>query len=191
MQPASKILINEFIPTNSIVIKSLIVVVSSLLLAISARIQIPMYPVPFTMQSPTVLLLGAVLGRKLGTSAVLAYLTQGLAGMPVFASLNGTMLFSSPTGGYLIGFIFSAYFAGYFTEKFYNKSILLNILGLGIAHQLMFVFGVTWLAFFMGNFKTAFLTGYVPFVLFDTIKFISVAILVKYTWKASEIIKKI
>ena len=103
---------------NSKVIKSTIfVLIGSALLAISSKIQTPFTLVPATMQTFVVMFIGIVLGYKLATLTVILYLIEGSLGLPVFAKGGGIGYLLGPTGGYLIGFIFTAFFAGHINEK--------------------------------------------------------------------------
>jgi len=100
----------------------LIAVLGTLLLTISAKIKIPFYPVPMTMQTFVVLFLGITLGPKIGLLTVSLYLFEGIFGLPVFAGTPekgiGITYFTGPTMGYLIGFLVAVYLAGSFK---YNK----------------------------------------------------------------------
>ena len=99
-------------------IKSILaVVLGSIILTISAKIKIPFYPVPMTMQTFVVMFLGIVLGYRLATLTVILYLIEGSFGLPVFAKGGGIGYLLGPTGGYLIGFIFTAFFAGHIDDK--------------------------------------------------------------------------
>ena len=107
---------------QSKIIKSVfIALIGSVLLAISSKIKIPFYPVPMTMQTLVVLLLGILLGWKLGLATVALYLFEGIIGLPVFSGSPekgiGIIYFTGPTMGYLIGFLFAVYFAGRFKFK--------------------------------------------------------------------------
>lgn len=118
----------------------------SWLLAASAQVSLPMWPVPATLQSLVVLLLGALGGPALGLAAVMAYLAQGAAGLPFFA--NGTFglaVLAGPTAGYLLGFALAAWAAGFARGAWWRQGAVL----LG-AHLLLFVPGVAWLAGFVG-----------------------------------------
>ena len=101
----------------------LIAILGSVLLAVSAKIKIPFYPVPMTMQTFVVLLIGVSLGWRLGLFTVTLYLAEGIAGLPVFAGTPekgiGIIYFTGPTMGYLIGFMVAVYLSGFF--KFDNK----------------------------------------------------------------------
>ena len=97
------------------VLKSVFVIlVGTILLAVSAKIQTPLAPVPVTMQTFAVLLIGMAFGYRIGTAIVIIYLIEGAFGLPVFAKGGGLIYFQGPTSGYLFGFIFGAFFSGYF-----------------------------------------------------------------------------
>ena len=118
----------------------------SALLAASAQVSIPAWPVPATLQSLAVLLLGAFGGSRLGVAAVAAYLLEGALGLPVFAGGNaGPAALMGPTAGYLIGFLPAAWLAGYARGSLLRQSAVLLA-----AHLVLFVPGVLWLASFVG-----------------------------------------
>ena len=101
------------------IIKSLLaIILGSIVLTISAKIKIPFYPVPMTMQTFVVLFLGITLGPKISLLTISLYLFEGIFGLPVFAGTPekgiGFIYFAGPTMGYLIGFLVATYFAGYF-----------------------------------------------------------------------------
>ena len=101
--------------------KILISFLFTILIAISSKISVPFYPVPMTMQTFVVLFLGVLLGPKLAATTILFYLCEGILGLPVFSNSPekgiGFVYFTGPTMGYLIGFIFASYFAGYINTK--------------------------------------------------------------------------
>ena len=114
-----------------------ILILGSLLLTISAKIKIPFYPVPMTMQTFVVIFLGLAFGSKLATATVGIYLIEGLIGLPVFSNSPekgvGLVYFTGPTMGYLIGFLFTAYFAGYLNFKtnfliIFSKLVFLSLI---------------------------------------------------------------
>lgn len=136
----------------------------TLVLALSAKVEVPMVPVPMTMQSLVVLLVGAAYGRTLGALTVLAYLAEGAAGMPVFASATaGPAILLGPTGGYLLGFVFAAYCTGWMAERGWLHGVWRAALGMLIGHVILFVPGIVWLASFVGEAK-ALALGLVPFL---------------------------
>ncbi|MBL8686576.1 MAG: biotin transporter BioY [Alphaproteobacteria bacterium] len=127
-------------------IRNLILIcVGSLLLAISAKIQVPMWPVPITMQTYVVLVLGAFMGRNLALATVSFYLMQGVAGLPVFAQGAGFAYVFGPTGGYLLGFAVSAYLMGWMAERGYDRKIIPSLAIMMLGHIVIFAFGMAWL----------------------------------------------
>ena len=119
------------ISNNKVIKIFLISVLGSILLTISAKIKIPFYPVPMTMQTFVVLFLGISFGYKVGVTTIFLYLLEGIVGLPVFSNSPekgiGITYFLGPTMGYLIGFLFAVYFAGLFK---YNKGALNTFLKL-------------------------------------------------------------
>ncbi|MCX8649895.1 biotin transporter BioY [Gilliamella sp. B2776] len=158
---------------------------SALLLGVAANVSIPTYPVPFTLQSLAVLLIGAFLGRKLGALAILQYLFLGAMGLPLFANgSSGFMALVSPSAGYLYGYAFSAYIAGFAAEKGYDRRFLLGLIAFACAHQLIFVFGVTYLMGYLHiSLTEALQVGYFPFVGVDALKFIIATCVMFSLWR--------
>lgn len=131
----------------------------SWVLAASAQVALPMWPVPATLQSLAVLLLGAIGGPALGVTAVALYLVQGAAGLPFFANgSNGIAVLAGPTAGYLLGFVAAAWIAGSARGAFWRQALVLLI-----AHLAIFVPGVIWLAGFVG-WERAFQAGFILFL---------------------------
>ena len=109
---------NALFPGTRLFKNALLVIGGSLALAISAKIQVPFWPVPITMQSMVALLIGVAFGSRLGALTILAYLAEGLAGLPVFAgAAAGPAYLAGPTGGYLLGFLLGGAFAGWAAER--------------------------------------------------------------------------
>ena len=158
---------------------------AALLLGLAANISIPTYPVPFTLQSLAVLLIGAFLGRKLGALTILQYLFLGAMGLPLFANgSGGIMALASPSSGYLYGYIFSAYLAGFAAEKGYDRHFILGLIAFACAHQLLFVFGVVYLMEYMHiSLIEALKVGYLPFVGVDAAKFIIATCVMFSLWR--------
>jgi biotin transport system substrate-specific component len=129
-------------------------VLGSVALALSAKLQVPFYPVPMTMQSLVVLLLGMAFGWRLGAATVLLYLAEGLAGLPVFAGTPekgiGLAYMMGPTGGYLVGFVFAAALLGWLAERGWDRSLWRTALALSLGHALLFAPGIAWLAVVVG-----------------------------------------
>ena len=147
-----------------------IIILGSLILTISAKIKIPFYPVPMTMQTFVVLLIGVSFGWRLGLFTVGLYLTEGIVGLPVFAGTPekglGIVYFVGPTMGYLVGFLTAVFLAGFF--KFGNNYIL-NFFKLILAVSTIYLLGMLWLAKFTG-WEKVFLVGAQPFLLAELFK---------------------
>ncbi len=144
--------------------------IGGIFIAIMSQISIPMNPVPFTLQTLSILLTSAVLGASGSVSAVCLYLTAGACGLPVFANFSGGIsALIGPTGGYLIGFIPLAYIIGKLTEKFGTKDILVTyVIGMcGVA--VLMLCGYLQLAYFIG-FEKAYLFGVAPFLGIECLK---------------------
>ncbi len=148
-----------------------IVFLSSILLAISSKIKIPFYPVPMTMQTFVVLILGISLGWKIGLSAVFIYLLEGIFGLPVFSGTPekglGIAYFTGPTMGYLIGFMVTVFIAGKFK---YSNNFFFNFLKLIFATSFIYILGIFWLGSLIGWEKPIFDLGVKPFLLAELFK---------------------
>lgn len=146
-----------------------VILLGSLALAISAKIQVPFYPVPMTMQTAVVLAIGLAFGWRLGGLTLLAYLAEGAMGLPVFSSHEkfgfGPGYFLGPTGGYLIGFFVAAVVCGFLAERGWNKSIV-SAFGAGlIGTAIIFALGALWLGTVIGWDKPVLTIGVAPFIL--------------------------
>jgi biotin transport system substrate-specific component len=142
----------------------------SLLLAVSAKVQVPFYPVPLTLQTLIVLLLGAALGARLAAASVVLYLIEGLAGLPVFAgAVAGPVYMAGPTGGFLVGFLAAAALIGFAADRRWDRSWIRLLASLSLGHAVVFVFGFIWLAQLIGAEK-AFAAGVAPFALATIVK---------------------
>lgn len=140
------------------------------LLALSAKVQVPFYPVPMTMQTLAVLVIGAAFGWRLGALTILAYLAEGAMGIPVFAGKGaGLGYMMGPTGGYLLGFVLAAALTGYLSERGYTKSVVGALAVLALGHVVLFVPGYLWLASLFGAAK-AYAVGVAPFYLATVLK---------------------
>lgn len=128
-------------------------------LAASAQITVPMWPVPATLQTLVVLLLGALGGARLGLASVLLYLAEGAMGLPVFAGgAAGPAVLAGPTAGFLVGFLPAAWLAGFARGALARQALVLTA-----AHLVLFVPGVLWLATVVGL-ERAIMAGFVLFI---------------------------
>lgn len=149
----------------------LLAVAGSLILWASAKVQVPFWPVPMTMQPMVVLLLGALYGPRLAVATILLYLAEGAVGLPVFAGTPergiGLPYMLGPTGGYMVGWLASAALVGYVFERSRKVLPVLLVMLAGVA--VMYTTGFAWLATHIGVAK-AFTAGVAPFVLGDVLK---------------------
>ena len=158
----------------------LIIFLGSVLLTISSKIKIPFYPVPMTMQTFVVLFLGMSLGYKIGLATVALYLFEGIIGLPVFSNSPekgvGLVYFTGPTMGYLIGFLFATFLAGYFK---FEGNILNSFIKLLISVSLIYILGVFWLGSLIGWDKPIIQLGVTPFLLAELFKIVILTLLAK------------
>ena len=154
----------------------------SLLIALCARIQVPMYPVPMTMQTFAVLLIGLAFGWRLGAATVALYLVEGAAGLPVFASGGGLHHLIGPTGGYLIGFLPAAALVGWLAEQGWGRPAVRIFLAMLIGSAIIYLLGVTWLAQLVG-FEKAITAGMMPFIVGDAAKAALAATVLPLAWQ--------
>ncbi len=163
---------------NKLVKYLFIALLGSILLAISSKIKIPFYPVPMTMQTFVVLLMGVAFGWKLGVATIFLYLLEGIIGLPVFSGTPekgvGLIYFTGPTMGYLIGFIVTVYLAGRFT---YDENLIKNFLKLTFASSFIYILGMLWLGILIGWDKPIFKLGAQPFLLAELFKILIAAII--------------
>ena len=158
--------------TQSKILKNLFVIlVGTVLLAISSKIKIPFYPVPMTMQTFVVLVIGIGFGWKIGIATVALYLFEGLIGLPVFSGTPekgvGFIYFTGPTMGYLIGFLGTIFFAGRFN---YQNNLIFNFIKLTFATSFIYILGMLWLGVLIGWDKPIFTLGAQPFLLAELFK---------------------
>ena len=163
------------------ILKSLLaILLGSIALTISAKIKIPFYPVPMTMQTFVVLFLGVSLGYKIGLASVALYLFEGIMGLPVFSNSPekgvGLVYFTGPTMGYLIGFLVASLLASKISMK---DNFLLVLIKLIIATSTIYILGLFWLGTIIGWEKPIFSLGAKPFLLAEAFKIILLALITK------------
>ena len=161
----------KLIQNNKIIKKAIIIFLGTVLLTVSAKVKIPFYPVPMTMQTFVVIFLGMCFGYKLGLATVVLYLFEGILGIPVFSNSPekgvGMIYFTGPTMGYLLGFIIAVYVAGKFN---FNKNYLLNFIKIFFSVLPIYVLGLIWLGILIGWEKPIFQLGVAPFIYAELFK---------------------
>ena len=167
----------------------LVIFLGSILLTISSKIKIPFYPVPMTMQTFVVLFLGMSFGYKIGLATVSLYLLEGIIGLPVFSNSPekgvGIIYFTGPTMGYLVGFLFATFLAGYLNFK---GNILSNFIKLLFSVSIIYILGVAWLGYLIGWDKPVIQLGVSPFLLAELFKILILTLLAKNILKLRKFI---
>lgn len=163
-----------------------LILVGSLLLTVSAKVQVPFYPVPMTLQTLVVLLIGVAFGWRMGSATVLAYLAQGALGFPVFAGTPekglGLLYMAGPTGGYLLGFALAAATTGWLAERGLDRSAIGTAFAMAAGNVVIYVCGLVWLSSFVGMEK-AVAFGMVPFLFGDLMKIALATATLPMIWK--------
>lgn len=155
---------------------AVLILVGTGLLALSAHIQVPFWPVKLSMQSFVVLAIGFAYGSRLGTLTILAYIVEGAAGLPVFQSGAGIPYLAGPTGGYLLGFVLAAAILGNLSERYRLSSIPAAAGAVLLSVIAIYVPGVAWLAVLFGT-ENALPYGLYPFLTGEILK-VSLAVAV-------------
>ena len=171
--------------TNDFVYVLLTSVIGSFLLAISSKVQIPLTPVPVTLQTLVLLVMSMFLGWRGAVGATSLYLFQGAIGLPVFAHGGGLIILFGPTGGYLFGFLMASLVVGYLAERGWDKSVLLTFTSMTIGTLIIYLFGVIWLSY-LKDLNTALVFGLLPFITPDILKICLGTCLVSVGWEISE-----
>ncbi len=159
-------------------------VLGSLLIAAAAQVNVPMQPVPMTLQTLAVLAVGAAFGWRLGAATVALYVLEGAVGLPVFAEMKaGLPILFGPTGGYLLGFILSAGVVGYLAERGFDRGVFTMLGAMLIGAAVLYVPGLAWLSGFVGGFEKAVTFGFAPFWIGDIVKAVVAALAFPAVWK--------
>ena len=158
------------------------VVLGSLALAVSAKVQIPFWPVPMTMQTFVVLVMGMAFGWKLTGFTLTLYLAQGLVGLPVFAGGAGAAYLMGPTGGYLIGFLAGGMAMGLLADRGWGRTAVSTLGAMLIGTCIIFALGVSWLGSIIG-FEKAVAAGLMPFVFSELCKIALATVTMPFAWK--------
>lgn len=167
-----------------------LVVAGATVVALLAQVEVPLWPVPITGQTLAVVVVGAALGARRGAAALVTYLLAGLGGLPVFAGFTGTVAaVAKPSFGFVIGFVFAAFVAGWFAERAWDRRPLLAFAGFVAASAIPFVFGIPYMAFILnvvggGAFGIGEILqfGLWPFIVGGLIKAALAALLIPAAW---------
>ncbi len=163
---------------------AILALAGSALLTLSAKVQVWPGPVPVTMQTFVILVLGMTYGWRLGGATLLLYLAEGAIGLPVFAKGGGIAYFSGPTGGYLVGFVLAAVAAGWLAERGWDRRPATTALAMLIGNIVIYVPGLLWLGMIVGWDKPVLEWGLYPFLIGDAVKLALAAAALPLAWKA-------
>ena len=167
---------------NQKIIKSIgVVFIGSILLTLSAKFKIPFYPVPMTMQTFVVIFMGMAFGYKIGVATVSLYLIEGIIGLPVFSNSPergvGLIYFTGPTMGYLIGFLFASFIAGYLINL--SNNLFVIFVKLIFSVSFIYILGILWLGNIIGWDKPIIQLGVTPFLFAELFKILILTLLSK------------
>jgi len=172
---------------NTLLRNTVLAVAGTVVLWISAKLNIPFYPVPMTMQTFAVLTIGMAFGWRLGGATILLYLLEGALGLPVFAGTPergvGLAYMVGPTGGYLVGFLVSAVVVGWLAERGWDRKFLSTLAAMTIGTAIIFALGAGWLGTILGWDKPIMEMGVTPFMLGAVFKIALAAAVLPSIWR--------
>lgn len=148
---------------------SILALAGSMIMAISAQMAVPMWPVPMTMQTLAASMIGAVYGWRLGGATVALYVAEGAMGLPVFSGGGSLASLAGPTAGYIFGFVAAAALVGYMFEKGWGATILKSTVAMTLGTVVIFAGGLSWLSTLIGV-EAALVSGLYPFILGGIVK---------------------
>ena len=166
------------------------VIICSLLLILSAKIKVDLYPVPMTLQPLAVLMIAMLCGRNISVAAVSLYLFQGMVGIPVFAYGGGLPYLLGPTGGFLFGFLFASMIIGELADRGWGKQNFKSVFAMLTGLMVIYAFGIFQLSILKG-FDFAIINGLKPFVVGDLYKLILAALILPQIWKLVNKVNKL
>ena len=159
----------------------------SALIAVSAKLQVPMVPVPMTMQTLVILVIGMACGWRVGGLTLLLYLAEGAVGLPVFAGTPerglGLTYMVGSTGGYLLGFLLAALVVGLLAEAGWDRTVPLAAAAMLIGNVVIYVPGLLWLGTVAGWDNPILQWGLTPFIAGDLVKLALAALLMPAAWR--------
>ena len=161
------------------------VLLGSIILIISAKIKVDLYPVPMTLQPLAVLMIGMLFGRNLAIATIGLYILEGIAGFPVFAYGGGLLYLFGPTGGFIFGFLIAGLVLGELADRGWGRNILSSIFCMILGMFIIYFFGILQLSAIKG-FAFAIIEGFYPFLVGDLYKLLVAGILVPFIWKLAK-----
>ncbi len=181
-----QVLAERIVSRRSTLVDLSMILLGSLFVAAMAQVAIPLpfTPVPISGQTFAVLLVGMALGSRRGALALLAYLAEGAAGLPVFAEAkSGLVTLFGPTGGYLFGFVLAAWLVGLLAERGFDRTLPKTLFAMLIGNLAIYVCGVFWLSRFIGALDATLAAGVYPFLIGDVFKALLAAVVLPGAWR--------
>ncbi len=183
---------------RAVALDAALVLAGAAFVAILAQVEVPLWPVPITGQTLAVVVVGTALGTHRGTAALATYVVAGLAGLPVFAGFTGTIAaVAKPSFGFIIGFVFAAYVAGWFAERAWDRKPVLAFVGFVAASIVPFLFGVPYMAFILNTVlgmdlgvQEILAAGVTPFIVGGIVKAALAALLIPAAWAGVRAIER-
>ncbi|MDP6308394.1 MAG: biotin transporter BioY [SAR324 cluster bacterium] len=170
---------------------TLLTLAGSALITLCTQISLPLFPVPMTLQTFAVFLIGLTYGWRLGGITVALYLLEGALGLPVFSGGKGGMIvFMGPTAGYLVGFLLAATACGWFAERGFDRSYFKLLVALLVGNVLLYAPGLLWLGTLIGWDKPVLEYGLYPFIGGDLLKIVMAVLLLPTAWKVVNRLKQ-
>ncbi len=191
------VLVDRVFP-RSLAMDAVLIAAGTALVSVLAQLAIPMWPVPITMQTFGVLLVGTVLGPWRGAISLALYLVLGLVGLPIFSDGKSGSLLAIPSGGFIVGFILAAFLVGWLASRQWDRKVVGTIVSFLAGTVVMYAIGVPWLylslqnlgspvwhgALGYGTLLAATLgTGVLPFLIGDVLKAALAGVLLPGTWR--------
>ena len=187
MNTASPTLANRVWPaasSNRLLRAALLAILGSALVAVCAQVNVPMVPVPMTLQTLAVLAIGGAYGSRLGAATLALYALEGAVGLPVFAQLKaGPAILMGPTGGYIVGFIAAAGLVGFLAERGFDRNVIKMFGAMLMGAAVLYIPGLAWLSTFVGGFAKAVEFGLTPFIAGDLVKAALAALAFPAAWQ--------
>ena len=177
-----EIVSNKFL--NNVAFTPITILLGTILLIISAKIKVPLYPVPMTLQPLAVLIISMLFGRRLAVATVGLYLFQGLW-FPVFANGGGFGYLIGPTGGFLLGFLLTAYIVGTLADKGWGQKLITSLISMLIGYIIIYSVGLSYFSFLFG-YESTFEKAMYPFMLKDFYTFLLASLLMPQIWKLAK-----
>jgi biotin transport system substrate-specific component len=188
--PKGLVLTEAFGPRDGAALRlkqAALVIGGILLLAVAAKIKVPMWPVPVTMGTFAVLAIGAAYGARLGLATIIGYMARGALGFDVFAGSSaeqyGITYMMGGTGGYLVGYVMATVALGWLARRGWDRSVLWMAAAMVVGNALIYAPGLYWLGALYGWEKPILDWGLTPFLVGDVLKLALAALLLPALWK--------